>query len=192
MSVPHWLQAEGVSRVALLLLLAGGTPALAAGDGPWRTPNVLAAEGRSPVTGQVESLAWLAGRWVGTGIGGRAEYLYSPPAAGTIMGAFKHVRDDSVSFYELIAIGEFEGRTALRLKHFHPDLTGWEAQDAWIEFPLLEIDPGKAAYFDGLTYRVDEDGGLEAFVIARSGDDEERELAFRFRRAPPGGGTNPE
>jgi hypothetical protein len=175
----------GVACAALLLVLAGGKPALSAGDGPWRTSNVLSAEGRSPLTGQVESLAWLAGRWVGTGIGGRAEYLYSPPAAGAMMGAFKHVRDGAVSFYELIAIGEFEGRTALRLKHFHPDLTGWEAQDDWVEFPLLEIDAGKAAYFDGLTYRLDDDGGLDAYVIARSGAGPERELAFRFRRAGP-------
>jgi hypothetical protein len=180
--VPRFPKAAGVARAALLLLLAAGTPALAAGDGPWRSPNVLSAEGRSPLTGQVESLAWLAGRWVGAGLGGQAEYVYSPPAAGTMMAAFRHARDGAVGFYEFIVIGEFEGRTALRLKHFHPDLTGWEAQDDWVEFPLLQIDAGKAAYFDGLTYRLDDDGRLEAFVIARSGEGPERELAFHLRR----------
>lgn len=154
----------------------------AAADGPWRSANVLSGEGRNPLHGQVETLSWLAGRWVGEGLGGTAEYVYAPPAAGTMMGAFRHARDGEPRFYEFIIIGEFDGRTAIRFKHFHPDLVGWEAQDDWIEFALLAVEPGRAAWFDGLTYRLNDDGRLEAFVIATRGDEVERELAFRFER----------
>lgn len=163
---------------AALLVLSGAV----ADELEWRTANVLSADGRTPLTGQVEALAWMAGNWAGEGLDGTAEMAMSQPSAGTMVGAFKHARDGEVAFYELIVVGEFDGRTAVRIKHFHPDLTGWEAQDAWMEFPLLRVEPDRAAYFDGLTYRLDDEGGLDAFVIARSRDGIERELAFHYDR----------
>lgn len=152
-------------------------------DGPWRTDNVLSAENRTPLSGQVADLAWLTGRWVGEGLGGSAEYHFAPLSDGTIAATFKHARDGAVRFYEIVVIAEFDGHTAVRIKHFNPDLTGWEAADEWIEFRLLALEPGRAAYFDGLTYRLGDDGRLDAFVVARPRDGgAERELAFRFRR----------
>lgn len=165
------------------LLSACVAPAVAA-NGPWRTPNVLSGEGRTPRSGQVEALAWLAGDWTGEGLGGTAEFMMAKPSAGTMTGIFKHARDGAVVFYEFVVIGEFDGRTAVRFKHFHPNLTGWEAADAWLEFPLLEVVPGRAAYFDGLTWRLGDDGGLEGYVIARAGDGPEQELGFHYRAAP--------
>lgn len=150
-------------------------------DGPWRSDNVLSAEGRKPLSGKVEELAWLVGHWVGEGLGGRAEYHFAPLSAGTLAGTFQHARNDQVRFYEIVVIAEQNGRTAVRIKHFDPDLSGWEAAGEWIEFPLLELVPGRAAYFDGLTYRLDDDGTLHAFVISGN-EDPARELSFHFRR----------
>jgi hypothetical protein len=167
--------------IAAALLLAASMHAPAE-DVDRRTGNVLDSEGRSPLSGQVESLHWLAGRWTGEGLGGVAEYVIAPPSSGTILLAFKLSRDGAMEFYEILVIGEFGGRTALRLKHFHANLAGWEAQDEWVEFPLLRVEPGRAAWFDGLTYRLNDDGTLSAFVIARTPDGVERELAFHFHR----------
>lgn len=166
--------------VAVALFAASGTVAC---DFEWRTPNVLSAVGHTPLSGQVEALAWIAGDWVGGGLGGDAEFRMAEPSAGTMAGTFKHTRDGEVVFYELIVIGEFNGRTAVRLKHFHPDLSGWEAQDAWMEFPLLHIEPGRTAYFDGLTWRLNDDGGLDAYVVTRDrSSGTEREFAFHYKR----------
>jgi hypothetical protein len=172
------------TKVLVCALLSACVAFAMAADGSWRTPNVLSGKGRAPLSGQVEALEWLAGDWIGEGLGGAAEFMMAKPSAGTMAGIFKHARDGGVTFYEFIVIGEFDGRTAVRFKHFHPDLRGWEAQDAWMEFPLLEVTPGRAAYFDGLTWRLNDDGSLEGFVIARTGDGPERELGFRYRAAP--------
>lgn len=167
-----------IAATALLILSGASVNEL-----EWRTANVLSANGRAPLTGQVEALAWIAGNWSGDGLGGAAEMAMSPPSGGTMAGAFKHIRDGEVVFYELIVIGEFDGRTAVRLKHFHPDLSGWETQNAWMEFPLLHVEPGRAAYFDGLTYRLNDEGGLDASVEARDRSGKmERELAFHYYR----------
>ena len=53
-----------------------------------------AAETRSRVEGvaapaaDIADLAWLAGHWVGEGLGGRATEVYSAPAGGQIVGHF--------------------------------------------------------------------------------------------------------
>lgn len=168
---------------ACVLLFALAAPAAQGADGPWRTPNVLSGDGRTPLSGEIEALAWLAGEWAGDGLGGTAEFIMARPSIGTMAGVFKHARDGEVVFYEIIVIGEFEGRTAVRIKHFNADMSGWEAQDAWMEFPLLEVVPGRAAYFDGLTWRMNSEGGLDAFVVARDrSGGPEREFEFQYRR----------
>lgn len=155
---------------------------VAEADERWRTENIQNPDGRDYITVPAESFEFLSGNWVGEGLGGIAEYTVSPASAGTVTAVFKHSRDGAPNFYEFIIVGEFEGRTALRLKHFNPDMGGWEERDQWMEFPLLELAPGKASYFDGLSYRIEDDGSLSAFVIARNSEGVEREFAFRFTR----------
>lgn len=86
----------------------------------------------------IESIAWMAGSWRGTGVGGApAVEVYSAPAAGQMVGHFQQLRPDgSVLFYELITLRVHEGALHYRVKHFNADLTGWEEKDETQTFIL--------------------------------------------------------
>lgn len=137
----------------------------------------LPEDGRSPPA-QIGDIAWLAGRWVGEGLGGTAEDVIAPPSGGQMMGMFRHSKaDGAVNFYEFYVFAEQDGSLTQRLKHFSPLLAGWEEKDGFVEFPLVAID-GRAAWFDGLSYRLEDDGSLTVAVRL----DEERVAQFRYRK----------
>ena len=69
----------------------------------------------------------------------------------------------------------------VKLKHFNPDLTGWEEKDGMVTFRLLAAEPC-ALYFNALTYRCDADGGMVVAVRMKSDKPEPQELVFRFRK----------
>jgi hypothetical protein len=50
-----------------------------------------------------------------------------------------------------------------------------------IEFRLIKI-AGKTAWFDGLTYRLDEEGRLSAMVVMKKKDGSVSELAFVMKK----------
>ena len=105
----------------------------------------------------IEDAAWLAGSWEGEFLGGFAEETWSEPSDGAMMGMFRHLKDDSVAFYEFFTLVEDdEHGLALRLKHFHPDLRGWEEKDRFVEFPLVTIGEDELV-FDGLAMRLEDD-----------------------------------
>ena len=142
------------------------------------------AEGEPSPPAKIEDIAWLEGRWIGEGLGGCAEENLSPPVAGQMMGMFRQTKaDGSLWFYEFYAIAPKAGSLTLRLKHFNPDMTGWEEKDGFVEFPLVAIEK-KAVYFDGLTYARRGRNGLTSAV--RIGDDGRAD--FAFRKAKPGEG----
>jgi len=143
-----------------------------------------APEGHVPPPATTAGLGWLTGRWVGEGIGGApAQEVYSAPGGGSIAGHF--VQEDGeggVAFFEILQIAEENGSLVYRLKHFGPDLTGWEEKDEMERFPLVAIEDG-ALYFDGLTVRRDGADGLLAAVLVREDDGSLEEYVFRYRRA---------
>ena len=57
---------------------------------------------------------------------------------------------------------------AIRLKHFGPDLRGWEPKEKTVDFNLVRTEPG-ALYLDGVTYRRTPEG-LESWVLIGVGD----------------------
>ena len=141
--------------------LALGFPAAAARD---ENSKVLTlAENKFSPSANIEDLAWLAGTWKGHGLGGKGELIYSEPEAGAIMGIFRLTIDGAVVFYEIATITERNESLTLRLKHFSPDLIGWEERDDWVEFLLVKIEPD-AVYFDGITYVREEGDKLGAYV----------------------------
>ncbi len=123
-------------------------------------PSQLAAqevrslgEGTSqPAT--LDEVAWLAGRWAGTGLGGQSHEAWLPPLHGQMAGVFHQSSDSELLFYEILQIVERDGSLVVRLKHFNRDLSGWEdnSAESAIEFPLVAIE-GETAYFSGLTYQ---------------------------------------
>ena len=131
----------------------------------------------------IADMNWLAGRWVGEGLGGTCEEMWTAPMAGHMLGTFRLVKDDQLNFSEFFMLSEDAGSLVLRLKHFGADLHGWEAKDEYVTFRLIRIE-GKTAWFDGLTYSLDENGVLHAYVAIRQKDGEVSEGVFRYTRAP--------
>ena len=83
-----------------------------------------------------------------------------------------------MTFYELMMVVEAGGSLVFRLKHFAPDLRGWESSERAVEFPLVRASRS-AVYFDGLTYRRIADG-LESWVVIGMGDSGTRPERFLY------------
>lgn len=140
----------------------------------------------SPLSAQkLADLGWLEGSWEGTGIDGApATEVYSAAAGGQIVGHFRQLKPDgSVMFYELVTIDEKNGKLRYRLKHFNPDLTGWEAQAEVQEFIMTSATANRWS-FSGLTYERTGRHQMTTSVISRMLDGSEEKLEFRFRRKP--------
>ncbi len=145
--------------------------------------NVLSlpSGGKSPAA-TIDQLAWIAGPWEGEAMEGKFEETWNAPSAGTMVGMFKFAQDNDVKFYELQTIATEDNSLVLRIKHFRPDMVGWEEKDRSVEFPLVKINE-REAFFSGLTYRKISDDEIHIFV--RIGDDEKaKEVKFVCRRAP--------
>ncbi len=143
----------------------------------------VAPDGHVPPPATIDQAEWLIGDWVGKGIEGeRAAESWLPPSEGTMVGVFvQEQADGTIRFTEHMYMAEEGGSLVLKLKHFNPDLTGWEAKDDMVRFRLLSIKPC-AAYFSGLTYRCDDEGNLVVAVRMKSDGPEVEELKFTFKR----------
>ena len=148
------------------------------------SPAVLqASPGADVPAARASDAAWLAGDWVGQGLGGVSEEAWLLPAAGSLAGAYRGSRGGQVTFYELMTVVEAGGSLSFRLKHFAPDLRGWESPERAVEFPLVRATRS-ALYFDGLTYRRTAEG-LESWVVIGMGDGGTRPERFLYTpRAP--------
>ncbi len=148
----------------------------------------VAPEGHIPPSAEIADLAWLAGEWTGTGINGApAHEAWLSPTGDTMVGLFvQEVPDGGIMFTEHMYIREAEGSLQVNLKHFNPDLTGWEERDEMVTFRLVAIEPC-AAFFSALTYRCadgeDPASGIVVAVRMQGEGDAISELVFTFDRA---------
>jgi len=121
-------------------------------------------EGASSPAASIEDIAWLTGRWEGSGLGGLAEEVIAPAVDGQMMGMFRHAGSDGeLVFYEFYLFAEVDDSLVLRIKHFSPELKGWEEKNDYEEFPLVSVTEN-AVYFDGLTYKLTSENELRAAV----------------------------
>lgn len=154
-----------------------------------RTANTIAltADAVRPKA-TLAAVAWLAGAWRGDGLGGVAEEQWSAPAGGAMMGMFRLLKPGSngqevVTFYEFLTLVEQDGSIVLKLKHFNPDLTGWEEKDRFVTFRLARVTPD-AVYFDGLTFRREAPDRLSIFLALRDAKTGTvNEAAFTLRKS---------
>lgn len=164
----------------LALLTASANPAAA-------QETRVAPEGHTPPRADIGQVAWLVGRWTGEGVGGApAHESWLPPVGGTMVGTFvQENADGTIMFTEHMYLMEEEGSLVVKLKHFEPDLTGWEDKEGMVTFRLLSAEPC-AAYFQALTYRCttaeEGEGGLVVAVRMKSDGPDFQELGFSFRR----------
>lgn len=132
----------------------------------------------------IGDVGFLSGHWIGEGLGACAEEFMAQAAGGQIMGMFRQMKPEGgLQFYEFYSIAEKDGSLILKVKHFNPDLTGWEEKGETVDFPLVAIE-GTTAYFEGLTFaRVGKKEFRSAVLIEGQGI-----APFEMRKAKAGEG----
>ncbi len=137
--------------------------------------------GVSPNAG-ISDAGWVAGRWVGEGFGAVVEEVMSPPVGDAMIGHFYMAGKDGPAFYEIVLIREERGSLVYRVKHFHPDLKGWEEKDKTVDFPLVAVER-EALYFDGLTIKRTGPDEVTHWVRVKGKDGKTEEAKLVYRRA---------
>ena len=132
----------------------------------------------------LQDFAWLTGYWVGDGFGGTCEEFWSPPRAGSMAGVFKLSVDGNIRFYEIFALTiDSTGLPVLRLKHFNPDLAGWEEKDEPVVFALEKSDANEFT-IGAVTYRKISVESLEVDVRVKDKSERERIETLTLTRVP--------
>lgn len=146
------------------------------------TENTLRlGEGQTSAAASIADVAWLAGNWLGTGLGGVSEEIWSRPQGGVMMGAYRLIVKDKPVFYEMMMLTEKEGSLALRIKHFDPSFVGWEEKDKSVDFKFVSKD-GKRIYFSGLTFELVDSKNLKIYLALKQKDGSVKEELFTMKR----------
>ncbi len=146
------------------------------------TDNTLRlVEGATGEKATSADMAWIAGSWMGTGLGGVSEETWSAPKGGIMIGTYRLIKDDKPVFYEMLWLMENEGTLILRLKHFHANLIGWEEKDKTVDFKFVKRE-GNRVYFNGLTFENAGGGEMNIFLALRQKDGTLKEEAFKMKR----------
>ena len=166
--------------LAIVFLAMSGLESLDAQS--HRTEHTIRLDsGMASPPATLADVAWLQGHWRGPGLGGITEEFWMEPSGGAMPGVFRTVADGEVIFYEMFALTEHEGSLVLRLKHFNPDMTGWEDKEEMVRFRLAHIEPG-LIQFNSLTYRLVTEDTMRIHVAVRQRDGSLEELEFVLSR----------
>lgn len=136
-------------------------------------------ENQSPGKGTVEELNWLAGYWTGTGLGGDCEEVWLPAKDGHMIGTFRFWNEGKLVFSEFMNVIQDGESVSIKLKHFNPDLSGWEEKEKWTTFKLIELGTN-TAWFHGITYERKGDELVISLALTEKG--ERRIEEFKFKR----------
>ncbi len=111
--------------------------------------------------------AWLAGRWIGEGLGGTTETLWSPPAEdGTMVGVFRLFNaDGSIMVYQFLLLDE----DGLRIKHFNSELKGWESQEEYVTFEMVNFTEEKIEMKSLVYEKISQDEIETRLEVSRDG-----------------------
>jgi len=97
----------------------------------------------------IEGLAWLEGSWAGRINGDHVEEIWTSATADAMMGMFRLVAEGKLRFYEFIVMVQKGKTIEMRIKHFDPDLNGWEEKEESSVFFLTELKKRQAVFFQG-------------------------------------------
>jgi Domain of unknown function (DUF6265) len=173
------------NRGLVLALVLACCPASVQGQEKMTEHTLKLRPGAKSPEATLADMAWLAGRWVGTALGGEAEEVWSPPKAGSMMGMYRLVRDGKPVFYEFQTLAEEGGSLVLRLKHFNPDLTGWEEKQKTVDFRLVAVGE-RIVQFEGMSFHRQGDAKLTVYLAIDGKDGTVHEEAFSYARPRPG------
>lgn len=141
------------------------------------------APAQSPQPASIGQAGWLAGRWVGEGLGGTLEEVWSPPQGGQMVGHFALLRHGAPVFYEMLLIDEQPGGLRMRVKHFNPDFTGWEDRGGWHSFEPVSAG-AQSLTFRGLALRLEGEQLLITLTLRDRATGATTDQLLRLRRAP--------
>lgn len=108
-------------------------------------------DGEAAGKAKLSDLAWLAGYWKGTGLGGDCEELWLPPIDSTMHGVFRFTEKGKTEFTEYMAIEQKDSTLSVKIKHFSRNLNPWEENEKWTQFTFIKMEK-QTAYFNGITY----------------------------------------
>lgn len=146
------------------------------------TENTLKlAEGQASAKATIADIEWLAGSWLGTGLGGVSEEIWSKPQNGVMMGNYRLIVDGKPVFYEMMWLAEMEGTLVLKIKHFNPNFVGWEEKDKTVDFKFVSKE-GSRVNFSGLTFERSDDKTLKIYLALKQKDGSVREELFTMKR----------
>lgn len=140
------------------------------------------ATSAQPARVTINDAAWLTGRWVGEGFGGQLEEVWMAPVGTQMVGHFRMVQNGQPAFYEFLLIEEHEGGLRYRVKHFNPDMIGWEEKDGFHEFAWVSAAPNELR-FNGIILRQIDEQISDHIIVVRGANGAEREHVLRYRRA---------
>lgn len=178
-------QATDVRRVRIVAALGALFVAALVATSAWaQTPNTSRLPaGTKPPAATIEAAAWLAGQYDGTGMGGSVEEQWLPPRAGSMYGTFRLIVGGKTAFSELLTIEPRDDSLVLRVKHFSPQLVGWEEKDKSLDFRFVSATADELR-FEALTFRKMPNGGLLIYIAMRRAG-ETVEEKFELRRLAP-------
>jgi len=122
-----------------------------------------------------DPLAWLVGDWRGEGFGGRVQEVWLGRQGGAMLGVFRHVTKDKPKFYELMTINGPPESQSMSLKHFQPDLVGWEEKDKSLNWAASDLRT-RSVRFGPVLYELDAKQVLHVWVELGEGKTEHLEL----------------
>ena len=93
----------------------------------------------------INGLKFLAGTWEGNIFGGTGTEFWMEPTAGTMMGMFKLVVNDTTKLFEFFIVEQKQDQIILRFKHFLSEYTVWE-KEVPLTFALKELSDSSAVF----------------------------------------------
>ncbi len=144
------------------------------------TEHTLARDSMQAAPASIEDFGWMAGRWEGKGFGGIVEETWNPAIGGTMIGSFRLVTEEGPDFYEFLLLAPENNSVVYKVKHFTPELKGWEEKDDYHSFPLVRVTQN-AAYFHGLTI-LREGDKCTHYLAMRRKDGSHREVSLEYHR----------
>lgn len=172
-------------RASVFLLLAGAL----LGSAPlFSSDDETAPVAASTVT--LDAFAFISGRWVGRSENGLIEEIWTEPEGDAMVGLFRMVSADRARFYEFQNIAIEDGNPVLRIKHFNPDMVGWEEKTESVVFTLRQV-AGQTAVFDEVDAEVPTSLHFERtkddkllITLRKIRDGEARDSRFEFALEP--------
>lgn len=128
-----------------------------------------------------DDLSWLEGCWRGEGLGGVVSECWMAGASGVMIGTFMLESEGELAFTEHLVIGEAGGVDGYHVKHFTPDLVGWESREDYVTFPREAYSAGRAEW-TGLVYALDDTGALSIALDMRQEDGSVNTIVFTLTR----------